>query len=172
FVKNSEDEILISVNMSANSICREDFVDSIRSILEETEFPPNRLEVEITEYSFAESGETTTANIEALRKMGVKIALDDFGTGYTSLAQLVKLPVNLLKIDKSLVDDIETNTTNRDFVNAIIYMGHLMGCDVLSEGVETQMQIDLLREQNCDYVQGFIWDRPLYYEAAIAMIKS
>ncbi len=172
FVKKSEDEILISVNMSANSIGREDFVDNIRATLEETEFPANRLEVEITEYSFAESGETTTANIEELRKMGVKIALDDFGTGYTSLAQLVKLPVNLLKIDKTLIDDIETNTTSRDFVNAIIYMGHLMGCDVISEGVETQMQLDLLREQNCDYVQGFIWDRPLYYEAAIAMIRT
>ncbi len=164
-------DITLSVNMSANSMAREDFADRVIEALNETGFPSDRLELEITEYSFAESESMTIRNIEKLRKLGVKIALDDFGTGYTSLAQLVKLPINLLKIDKSLVDDIETSEMSRDFVNAVIYMGHLMECDVISEGVESEMQVDLLREQNCDYVQGFVWDRPLYYEAAVAKLQ-
>ena len=171
YIRDYEQEITLSVNMSANSISREDFADQVIDLINETGFPSRRLELEITEYSFAESENMTIQNIEKLRAIGVKIALDDFGTGYTSLAQLVKLPINLLKIDKSLVDDIETSEMSRDFVNAVIYMGHLMECDVISEGVESQMQVDLLKEQNCDYVQGFVWDRPLYYEAAVAMLK-
>lgn len=171
YIKDYDQEVILSVNVSANSIGRDDFADKVINVINETGFPASRLELEITEYSFAESENMTIQNIEKLRKLGVKIALDDFGTGYTSLSQLVKLPINLLKIDKSLVDDIETSEMSRDFVNAVIYMGHLMECDVISEGVESQMQVDLLKEQNCDYVQGFVWDRPLYYEAAVAMLK-
>ncbi len=170
-IRDYDHDIILSVNVSANSIGREDFAGKLIRLIKETGFPSERLELEITEYSFADSESMTIENIEKLRGLGIKIALDDFGTGYTSLAQLVKLPINLLKIDKSLVDDIETSEMSRDFVNAVIYMGHLMECDVISEGVESQMQVDLLREQNCDYVQGFVWDRPLYYEAAVAMLK-
>lgn len=170
YISGYEQEITLSVNVSANSMTRENFADQVAAVLKETGFPADRLELEITEYSLAESESMTIQNITALRKMGVKIALDDFGTGYTSLAQLLKLPINLLKIDKSLIDDIETSEMSRDFVNVVIYMGHLMNCEVISEGVESQMQVDLLREQNCDYVQGFVWDRPLYYEAAVAML--
>ena len=171
YISNYGEDVILSVNVSANSMTREDFAEHVASVLKDTGFPANRLELEITEYSLAENENITIQNIGKLRKLGVKIALDDFGTGYTSLAQLVKLPINLLKIDKSLIDDIETSEMSRDFVNVVIYMGHLMDCDVISEGVESQMQVDLLREQNCDYVQGFVWDRPLYYEAAVAMLE-
>ncbi|MCR5267964.1 MAG: bifunctional diguanylate cyclase/phosphodiesterase [Lachnospiraceae bacterium] len=171
YISGYEQYVILSVNISANSISREDFADHVAQVLKETGFPADRLELEITEYSLAESESMTIENIGKLRKQGVKIALDDFGTGYTSLAQLVKLPINLLKIDKTLIDEIESSEKSRDFVNVVIYMGHLMDCDVISEGVESQMQVDLLREQNCDYVQGFVWDRPLYYEAAVAMLE-
>lgn len=171
YISNYVEPIILSINISANSISRDDFADHVEEVLKETGFPADRLELEITEYSLAESESMTIENIGKLRKIGVKIALDDFGTGYTSLAQLVKLPINLLKIDKSLIDEIESSEKSRDFVNVVIYMGHLMDCDVISEGVESQMQVDLLREQNCDYVQGFVWDRPLYYEAAVAMLE-
>ena len=103
---------------------------------------------------------TTVKNILALKAMGVQIALDDFGTGYTSIAQLMKLPVNLLKIDKSLIDDIETNQTMRDMVDSVIYMGHIMNCEVISEGVENENQLEMLREHKCDFIQGFVWGRP------------
>ena len=152
-------ECIISINVSAKNIASADFAQKIRALLEETQFPPKNLEIEITEYSFAES-ETTIANINALKTLGVQVALDDFGTGYTSIAQLMKLPINLLKIDKSLIDDIETSQTMRDMVDSVIYMGHIMNCEVISEGVENEQQLSLLKEHKCDFIQGFVWGKP------------
>ncbi|MBR4815980.1 MAG: bifunctional diguanylate cyclase/phosphodiesterase [Lachnospiraceae bacterium] len=163
--------IVISINVSAKNISSHGFVSEIREGLEESGFPPQCLEIEITEYSFAEDDITTTENLTELRSLGVQIALDDFGTGYTSLSQVMRLPVNLLKIDKSLIDDIEHNQVNRDFVDAIIYMGHLMNCDVISEGVESDKQLGLLKDHECDYVQGFVWGKPMEYEKALELCK-
>ena len=163
--------IVISINVSAKNISSHGFVSEIRGGLEESGFPPQCLEIEITEYSFAEDDITTTENLTELRSLGVQIALDDFGTGYTSLSQVMRLPVNLLKIDKSLIDDIEHNQVNRDFVDAIIYMGHLMNCDVISEGVESDKQLGLLKDHECDYVQGFVWGKPMEYEKALELCK-
>ena len=104
-----------------------------------------------------------------MRSLGVKVALDDFGTGYTSLSYLYKMPVNLLKIDKTLIDDIENDAKSRLFVNAVISMGHLMNCEVISEGVENTNQVSILESQNCDFIQGFVWSKPLEYEDARKM---
>ena len=143
-----------------------DFVKRLKKMLSDTQFPPEHLELEITEYSFAESQETTISNINALRDLGIHIALDDFGTGYTSIKQLMKLPINLLKIDKSLIDDIETDQNMRDMVDSVIYMGHIMNCEVISEGVEKEEQLDILREHKCDFIQGFVWGKPIDFEEA------
>ena len=104
--------------------------------------------------------------------MGVHIALDDFGTGYTSIKQLMTLPINLLKIDKSLIDDIETNQSMRDMVDTVIYMGHIMNCEVISEGVEKESQLDILREHKCDFIQGFVWGKPVDFEEAKNMCEQ
>ena len=151
---------ILSINVSAKNIGSENFADKVWALLQETKFPAQNLEIEITEYSFAESMETTIENINSLKALGVQIALDDFGTGYTSIAQLMKLPVNLLKIDKSLIDDIETNQTMRDMVDSVIYMGHIMNCEVISEGVENENQLAMLKEHKCDFIQGFVWGKP------------
>ena len=164
--------IVISINVSAKNISSPGFVLEVRQILEMTKFPPECLEIEITEYSFAKSRDITIENVNELKKMGIQIALDDFGTGYTSLSQVMHLPISLLKIDKSLIDDIEHNQVNRDFVDAIIYMGHLMKCEVISEGVEGKEQLNLLRDHECDFVQGFVWGKPLEYENAIELCRE
>ena len=143
----------------------------IKSLIENTHFPPDCLEVEITEYSFAESMETTISNINALRNMGVQVALDDFGTGYTSIKQLMRLPINLLKIDKSLIDDIETDQNLQVMIDSVIYMGHIMNCEVISEGVENETQIDFLSKHKCDFIQGFVWSKPLSFEDAKILCK-
>ena len=130
------------------------------------------MEVEITEYSLLQSFDQTIENIKALRAMGVKVALDDFGTGYSSLSYLEKLPINLLKIDKSLVDDIESNFKSQQFVNAVIYMGHLMGCEVICEGVESEGQLRLLKENKSDFIQGFIWGKPLEFDKARELLDA
>ena len=94
------------------------------------------------------------------------IALDDFGTGYTSLGQLMNLPINLVKIDKSLIDNILRNDVNTDFVKSIIYMGHLMDAEVIAEGVEHDNQVECLKNLDCDFIQGYIWGRPMEYDEA------
>ncbi|MGN0686602.1 MAG: putative bifunctional diguanylate cyclase/phosphodiesterase [Oscillospiraceae bacterium] len=168
-VVNDNPDLTISVNVSAKNIGSPDFPYRIRQILQETGFPANNLEIEITEYCMVKSIKITVDNIKKLRSMGIQVALDDFGTGYTSLNYLSQMPVNLLKIDKSLIDDIEQNQKKCEFVNAIIAMGHLMGCEVISEGVENAMQLSKLNDNNCDFVQGYVWGKPLPYETALAL---
>ena len=165
-------EIVISINVSAKNISSPGFVPEVKQVLEMTKFPPECLEIEITEYSFAEEKDITIQNVNELRTMGIQIALDDFGTGYTSLSQVMHLPISLLKIDKSLIDDIESNQVNRDFVDAIIYMGHLMNCEVISEGVESHEQLGLLKDHECDFIQGYVWGRPLEYDNAVELCKK
>lgn len=170
-IANSGEKLLLSVNISAKDISSPDFHNKLSRIIEETGFPAECLEIEITEYSLYDSLETTVANIRSIRDMGAKLALDDFGTGYTSLAQLLNLPFDLLKIDKSLVDNIETSEVSRDFVNLVIYMGHIMNSEVISEGVETESQLKLLKDQNCDFIQGYVWSRPLALRDALEMCR-
>ena len=165
-------DIIISINVSSKNMENPNFVLQVREELQQANFPAKNLEIEITEYCLLESFEKTIQNIRALRDMGVKVALDDFGTGYSSLSYLEKLPINLLKIDKTLVDDIEGNQKIQQFVNAVIYMGHLMGCEVICEGVESQAQLNLLRENNSDFIQGYIWSRPLEFDKAKELLDA
>ena len=170
-LESSDNKMTLSVNVSAKNIGSTDFTMRIKSLLENTRFPPECLEIEITEYSFAESVETTISNIKQLREMGIQIALDDFGTGYTSIKQLMNLPINLLKIDKSLIDDVETDSNLQVMIDSVIYMGHIMNCEVISEGVEKEEQVDFLSKHNCDFIQGFVWSKPLSYEDAKILCK-
>lgn len=165
-IVEKKQDLVVSINVSAKNIGALDFADKIEKILKETGYPAKNLEIEITEYCLVQSVDITIANIKKLRALGVQVALDDFGTGYTSLSYLAKMPINLLKLDKSLIDDIEDKGNRLDFVNAIIYMGHIMNCEVIAEGVESENQLSLLKEQECDFVQGFVWGKPLDYKVA------
>jgi len=165
-------DMVLSINVSAKSMSSKGFGEKVLAMLEKHQFPAKNLEIEITEYSFSESEELTSENIQVLIEKGVKIALDDFGTGYTSLAQLLNLPIHLLKIDKSLVDNIESNEQNQAFVDAVIYMGHIMGCEVICEGVETENQLALLEKHKCEFVQGYVWGKPMPYGDAMSLLKE
>lgn len=169
-VKSASAPLIISINVSAKNIGNQKFPDKVKAILEETGFPASSLEIEITEYCLVQSLDTAAENLKKLKEMGMKIALDDFGTGYASLSNLSGLPVDLLKIDKSFIDNIESDTVSNDFINAVISMGHILGCEVISEGVETEAQIDLLHKQNCDYIQGYVWGKPMEYNDALKLI--
>lgn len=165
-------DFTVSINVSAKNISRSHFAEKVQKTLEKYDFPSKCLEIEITEYCLVQSLETTLYNIQKLKNLGVQIALDDFGTGYASLSYLSKLPVDLLKIDKSFIDSLEYNSVNSDFINAVISMGHLLGCKVISEGVETQAQLDMLKQKNCDYIQGYIWGKPLRFEEAVQLCEK
>ncbi|MGN0667363.1 MAG: EAL domain-containing protein, partial [Huintestinicola sp.] len=110
-------------------------------------------------------------NISLMKKRGVQIALDDFGTGYASLSYLSKLSIDLLKIDKSFVDETGTKKSD-DFISAVISIGHLHDCHVISEGVETEEQLNILKEKNCDFIQGYIWGKPMPYDEAVKLAES
>ena len=154
-------DLMLSINVSAKNIGSVDFSDKVAKVLAKTGFSAKNLEIEITEYCMVESMETTIDNINKLKAMDIEIALDDFGTGYTSLNYVAKLPIDLLKIDKSLIDDIVANEKGRRFVHTVVSLGHLMECKVISEGVEDETQVSYLKEDGCDFVQGFVWSRPL-----------
>lgn len=169
-VSESKEKVTISVNISANGISRPEFVSIVETSLRKNNFKAENLEIEITEYSFEESQEQTVKNIKKLKEMGVQVALDDFGTGYASLARLMNLSVDLLKVDKSLVDNVEKGEVNRDFIKSIGSMGHLLDCKVILEGVETDSQLEFIKNLDCDYVQGYVWGKPMSYKNAKDLI--
>ena len=160
---------VLSINISAKSICRYGFATLLRQLLEKTGFLPEYLEIEITEYCIVQSLENARENIRELKALGIGILLDDFGTGFASLSYLTRLSVDILKVDKSFVEGIEADKKSGDFVNAMISIGHLQGCKVIAEGVENQMQVEMLRIYGCDYIQGFFWGKPMPFAEAAAL---
>ncbi len=157
-------DVTLSINVSVRHLMKKGFLEEMRKQLETCGLPAGNLEVEITESVMIESLEKATGYIDELREMGVQIAIDDFGTGYSSLSYLNSIPANLLKIDKTFIDGINSSDKAKHYVAAIISLGHIMGYEVISEGVEENDQLETLREIGCDYIQGYIWGKPLPME--------
>ena len=118
------------------------FFKEVTKILETTGLPPKNLEIEITESIMLDGDDKATECIRKIRDMGIQIAIDDFGTGYSSLSYLYKFPANLLKIDKAFIDKMNTGESSRQYVQAIISIGHIMNFEVISEGVEEPEQLE------------------------------
>ncbi len=169
-LRKSGADIMLSVNASVRHLMKNDFLDELRTILSESGMPARQLEIEITESIMIDSAEKAIQCINGIKDMGVKIAIDDFGTGYSSLSYLNKFPANLLKVDKSFIDKMNTSESSKQYVAAIISIGHIMGFDVIAEGIEDQGQLETLREIGCDFVQGFFWGKPLSQEAAERLV--
>jgi diguanylate cyclase (GGDEF)-like protein len=171
-IKKTGLDLTLSLNASARHLMKNGFVEEIRDLIESNDINPDQLDVEITESILIDSADKALQCINELRDMGVKLAIDDFGTGYSSLSYLNKIPANLLKIDKSFIDKINANESSKQYVAAIISMGHIMGLDVISEGVEEEEQLEALRSIGCDYVQGYIWGRPMMPDAAEELVMN
>lgn len=154
----------ISINVSGKHITIPGFTDYIVRCLEFANFNPNNLKIEITESSYIKDFEDAIKVIDKLKNIGVKIALDDFGTGYSSLSYLTRLPSDLLKIDKSFIDGIELDQSKCNFVDIIIKLGHIMNNKVIAEGVENPEQLTILSFLGCDYIQGYVWGKPMSFE--------
>jgi EAL domain-containing protein (putative c-di-GMP-specific phosphodiesterase class I) len=163
-------DFTLSVNVSARHLMRNDFLEEVRSIVQTCNFPVRDLEIEITESIMIDSADEALKCINGIRQMGAHIALDDFGTGYSSLSYLNNFPADILKVDKSFIDKMNTSDSSKQYVAAIISIGHIMNFDVISEGVEQPEQLDTLRSIGCDYIQGYIWGRPLPPEEAEALV--
>ncbi len=169
-IKKTGADITLSLNASVKHLMKSDFLDEIRTIIAESQIPPSQLEIEITESIMIESAQEALECLNELKKMGIRIAIDDFGTGYSSLSYLNSLPADILKIDKSFIDVMNSSESSPEYVEAIISLAHVLKYEVIAEGVEEQEQLDTLNRIGCDYIQGFIWGRPLPKEEAEALV--
>jgi diguanylate cyclase (GGDEF)-like protein len=146
----------VSVNVSTAQFRRADFIKEVGQVLASTGLDPSLLELEVTESLMLQDDEGTATQLRELRAMGIRIALDDFGTGYSSLSYLARYPLDLLKLDRSLVRDLSSDHHAQGIATAVISMSHVLGLRVVGEGVDQQGNLDFLKEQGCDEVQGFL----------------
>jgi len=151
----------VAVNVSARQLRRREFADRVARILEKSSMPPEGLSLELTESVMAQHSTAGGSALEVLGSMGVQITIDDFGTGYCSLSYLKRFSVDKLKIDRSFVRDLPSNVNDRALASMIIAMAHASGMRVTAEGVETAGQMDFLRSQGCDEIQGFLVSEPV-----------
>jgi diguanylate cyclase (GGDEF)-like protein/PAS domain S-box-containing protein len=153
--------LTLAVNMSAHQFRRSDVCALVTTVLSETGFPAVQLELEMTESGLMENQNKVMGLLNHLRALGVRFAIDDFGTGYSSLAYLKHFPLDLLKIDKSFIDDIPHQQDDMEIAATIIAMGHILGFKVLAEGVETAEQLAFLQDKGCDAYQGYLKSKPV-----------
>ncbi|GAE36996.1 diguanylate cyclase/phosphodiesterase [Halalkalibacter akibai JCM 9157] len=151
----------LSVNLSSIQLRQSDLVDKVKKILEDTQFNPENLVLEITESTLVNQLQLTISQLSELQSLGIQIALDDFGTLYSSLNYLKSFPLNILKIDRSFVHSVATDTKDTEIVNTIIRLGKTLDLKVLAEGIETKEQAEKLLEQQCDEGQGYLFNKPL-----------
>ncbi|WP_163215711.1 putative bifunctional diguanylate cyclase/phosphodiesterase [Clostridium thermarum] len=151
----------ISVNISAIQLQHNDLINVINEILDEVGLEPKFLEIELTESVLMKSMDSNINLLNELKNIGIKVALDDFGTGYSSLNYLRKIPLDKLKIDRSFITDLTSVTKNQEICEGIIQMAHNLGLQVVAEGVEKKSQLEILKEKQCDSVQGFLYSIPL-----------
>jgi diguanylate cyclase (GGDEF)-like protein len=157
--------INLAINLSARQFRHQDLVGQIAAVLAETGFDPGRLEVELTESMLIDDSEAVLGIMAGLGAMGVRIAIDDFGTGHSSLSYLKRFNVDTLKIDRSFVKDTPDDPEDSAIAIAVIALGHGLRLKVVAEGVETPAQVDFLRTQGCDELQGYLLSRPVDAQA-------
>ncbi len=151
----------VAVNLSARQFRQANLADLVREVLEETEFDPACLELELTETILMNPTDDNLTTLNTFKTLGARVAIDDFGTGYSSLSYLQRFPLDVLKIDRAFVMDLPTSTSSAAIVDAILTLAHGLGMEVVAEGVETIEQLAFLRDRGCDEGQGYYFGRPL-----------
>jgi EAL domain-containing protein (putative c-di-GMP-specific phosphodiesterase class I) len=157
----SKNDYTMAINLSANQIKSLDFSDRAIEIIKRSGVNPKLIEFEITESVLIESLDLMKIQFEKLMQMGVKISLDDFGTGYSSLNYIQHFPFDILKIDKSFTDYIKQDNTTKSLIEYIIDIAHGMNMEIIAEGVENDLQKKYLTDKKCDYLQGYLFSRPV-----------
>ena len=165
-------DLFVAVNISPKQIAHHDFVDVVKGALQHTGLAASRLKLEVTETALMDSVEDVVEKLVHLKDMGVQISIDDFGTGYSSLTYLRKLPIHIVKIDKSFIDDLICETKTIGIMGAIINLSHQLGLKVVAEGVEKKEQRLILQEHGCDMIQGYLISRPLPETEAMAFLHN
>ena len=165
-------DITLSANVSVRHLMKNNFIEDLKKVLDKYDVSPERIEIEITESIMIDSAEKALQRIDELKQLGMKVAIDDFGTGYSSLSYLNNFPTDMLKIDKSFIDNMSLNESSKQYVAMIISIGHTLDLKVISEGVESADQVMVLKDIGCDYIQGYVWGRPMLPEDAFELVGS
>jgi EAL domain-containing protein (putative c-di-GMP-specific phosphodiesterase class I) len=166
------DPIRVTVNISGVQFREANFIETVERILQDTGLDPQYLEFELTESMLMENMEATITDLNTLKSMGIHIAIDDFGTGYSSLSYLKRFPIDTLKIDRSFVKDITTETDDKAIIIAIIALAQSLNLKVIAEGVETEQQLSFLHKQGSNGIQGFLFCPPLPADSVIGFFKD
>lgn len=151
----------ISVNVSAQNLVQPDFVTQVRNALHAAHLDPKHLCLEVTESSMIDDIDSVAIRLQVLRSIGIKIALDDFGTGHATLSYLQQLPIDVIKIDRSFVGDLGTRRNGGAIVSSMLQLAHRVGAICIAEGVETEMQSEVLSRNGCALAQGYLFARPV-----------
>ena len=167
----NEDQKLC-INTSPRQFRDKQFADSVKHYLKRSRVPPSCINIEVTEHNVIHNLKDAVSKMNDLIEMGVGFALDDFGTGYSSLSNLKSLPVNRIKIDKSFITDISSDSSDEAMVGSIFALSKHLGLEVVAEGVETATQIDVLKKFNCKRFQGYYYSKPLSVENMTQFLKS
>jgi diguanylate cyclase (GGDEF)-like protein/PAS domain S-box-containing protein len=165
-------KLMISVNISGKQFRDGNLIYEIDKILTETGLDPHQLKLEITESVLMENTETATQILLDLRSRNIKLSIDDFGTGYSSLSYLHRFPVNTLKIDRSFINQMQSDAEHAEIVRAIVTLAHILNMDVVAEGIETDLQLNQLKSLNCEYGQGYLFSKPINSQEAEILIQD
>ncbi|MCJ8168128.1 putative bifunctional diguanylate cyclase/phosphodiesterase [Atopomonas sediminilitoris] len=166
------DDLRVAVNLSAQQLRQGNLVSLVRAILQETDLPPHLLELELTESLLLDNLDSTLNTLGQLKRLGVTLAIDDFGTGYSSLSYLKRLPVDCVKIDQCFVNDLPREGEDAAIIRAIIALAHALDLRVVAEGVEEHAQLDFLKAQQCDEVQGYLISPPRDAAAFMQLVQE
>ncbi|MCW3030414.1 MAG: hypothetical protein JWM66_547 [Solirubrobacterales bacterium] len=170
--RESGHEIGVAVNVSALQLDSDDLLDQVRASLQDSGLDPSALTLEITETALMRNAEETAARLVAIKALGVRIAIDDFGTGYSSLAHLQQFPVDSLKIDRSFTSALTRNPEGETLMRTLVALGKALSIETLAEGIEQERELALLREEQCDSGQGFLFARPLQADAVDRFLRE
>jgi EAL domain-containing protein (putative c-di-GMP-specific phosphodiesterase class I) len=164
--------LTISVNLSPKQLLQPDLVEVVERTLSETGLDPGSLKLEITETTIVETSQFTAGVFSNLQGLGVQLQIDDFGVGYSSLGYLSNFPINALKIDRTFVGKMSEDSNQLGIIQAIVTLTHRLGVGVIAEGVETQSQIDQLKDLGCEFGQGFLVSVPIDNQAARKLLED
>jgi predicted signal transduction protein with EAL and GGDEF domain len=168
----SEPALTIAVNFSAKQFIQPNLVEQVKQVLGETHLDPESLKIEFTESVAMQDAERTTRILGELKALGLGTSIDDFGTGYSSLSYLIRLPLDILKLDRSFVSRMDKNKESRQIVHTILSLADNLGMDVVAEGIETVEQADELKSLGCQYAQGYFFSKPINKGSVEALLKS
>jgi len=163
-------KVTISINISAKQLQSTDLIDEIRAVLSQTGIAPDSLILEVTESSIIQNMDLASQNTQRLKELGVQIHLDDFGVGYSSLNVLHRLPIDALKLDKSFIREVAKDPRSLDIVKSVLLLCKNLNIDVVAEGIETEFELNILKNMQCELGQGYFFSKPMHEEDASSLI--